>query len=243
MNTEVLTTIHAVVGMSAVLCGLLAFVLAKGSLFHRVAGRFFTGLIVSMVAIVSAEAFLKPGSISALGFVFILLMAYLVGSAWATVRVTVGSIRTVDLAAPLVAFSIFIACCYLGAEALSNPKMTDKAPPVEAYFFFGTLTFITMLLDLNHIRLGGTRGNHKIIRHVWRMSLALFLSSSTLFTGPGSIIFPEPIRGNPALAIPQILVVCIALYWVSNLLLNQRRQASVNKQSVKPSVQVPVTTK
>lgn len=212
---------HALIGSVVVFSGAMALVLRKGSLPHKIAGRFFTGSMLLMAPVVAAGAWFAPGSISSLGMLFVFFIVYLTGSAWSTIRQTELRLTRVDMAAPWVALCISVAGFILGFTAVDIPGDADL-PPREAYFFFATIAFFAMLLDLNNLRLGGVRGKHRIVRHVWRMSCALFFATSTLFTGPGSIVLPEWLRGNPALAIPEILVVILALFWIYRLLIPKR---------------------
>jgi len=221
VDTTFLTVAHGLIGTCAVLSGALALVLPKGPFRHRLAGPCFTVLIVAMVPIVCAEALLKPGSISPLGIVFVFLMAYLVVTSWATVRTskktTERTRAPIDIIAPVTGLCISIYCYYLGVDALATPAAGDAVPPNEVYFFFGTLMLVATLLDLIQLRERGTGGKHRIIRHIWRNAFALFLATSTLFTGPGSIVFPEFVQGNSLLVIPQLLVAIFALYWISKI--------------------------
>jgi hypothetical protein len=79
-----------------------------------------------------------------------------------------------------------------------------------------------MILDVNNLKKGGISGKHRIIRHVWRMNCGLFFATSTLFTGPGSVIFPELVRGNPLLSIPQLLVAVLTSFWIYRLLFSKK---------------------
>lgn len=224
---------HALVGSFVVLSGALANLLSKGSLPHKFAGRLFVGAMLMMGPVVVVGAWFSPGSISQLGTLFVFFTTYLVVSAWSTIRHSVNSIKVFDYVAPLAALCIVIACLTLGFDTLSNASSEENQPPKEAYFFFAFLAFVSMLLDVNNLRLGGVRGKHRIVRHIWRMNCALFFATSTLFTGPGSIVFPESVRGNPLLSIPQFLVVVLTAFWVYRLLFSDRRSSFPTRSKTK----------
>ncbi len=217
---------HALTGSVAVCSGAMALFAGKGSPRHKIAGRIFTGSILTMGPVIAAGVWFEPGSISSLGIVFVVFIVYLVVSAWSTIRQSERPPGPIDMAAPVVALSISIACLLIGFDAVSNPREDINLPPWQAYFFFATLAFIAMLLDANNLKQGGVRGRHRIVRHVWRMNCALFFATSTLFTGPGSIVFPEFLRGNPVLYIPQFLVAFLTLFWIYRLLFSKRRSYS-----------------
>jgi hypothetical protein len=226
---SLLMTMHMLIGSIVVLSGAMALLLSKGSVQHKLAGRFFVGSIVLMGPIVIAGAWFSPGSISSLGIIFLFFMIYLVASAWFTVYRSGTRIGFMDMLAPIAALCISIVFLVMGYETVSNPSGAEGLPPNEAYFFFSALAFIAMLLDANNLRSLGVRGKHRIARHAWRMSCALFFATASLFTGPGAIVFPESMRGNFLLSVPQILVVAISAYLIYRLLFLKQRFLSKNK--------------
>lgn len=218
LDTSFLMAVHMLTGSAVVVAGAMALLLRKGSAQHKLAGQLFAGSSVLMGPVVAAGAWFSPGSISSLGILFVFFMIYLVVSAWSTIHRSEPGIGPLDILAPLAALSISIAGLILGYGAVSKPGMAEGLPPNEAYFFFSALAFIAMLLDVNNLRVGGVRGRHRIVRHVWRMGCAVFFATSSLFTGPGSVVFPESVRGNPLLLIPQLLVVFVCMFWIYRLL-------------------------
>lgn len=232
MDTPLVIAVHALVGSIVVGSGVLALSLRKGSAQHTLAGRLFVGSMLLMGPVVAAGALSTPGSLSSLGILFVFFIIYLVISAWSTIRQTELPITRLDIAAPAAALCISIAGLVMGFDTINNPSDVADLPPNQAYFFFAALAFVAMLLDANNLRLGGVRGKHRIVRHVWRMACALFFATSTLFTGPGSIVFPESVRGNLAMSIPQILVALLALIWIYRLLSSKRRHFPANVNAV-----------
>lgn len=224
--------VHALTGIAVVCSGAIALLTSKGSSHHKLAGRLFVGTMLLMGPVVAAGVLYAHDSISSLGILFVFFILYLVASAWSTIRRPEHRLAKIDMAAPVVALGISATGLIMGYDAIGNPGEGENLPPSEAYFFFAALAFTAMLLDINNVRLGGVRGKHRIIRHVWRMSCALFFATSTLFTGPGSIVFPEALRGNPVLSIPQLLVLILALYFIYRLLFTNRRSHSKNKTTV-----------
>ena len=214
---------HALVGVSGVCAGALSLSLRKGSLLHKFAGRLFTVSMVLMLPIVLLQAWFGPESISSLGILFVSFIAYLVLSAWSTIQRSEHGATALDFALPLVAACVSVAGLSMGFGIVVTIGGGESAPPIEAYFFFSLVSFVALLLDINNLYRGGVRGNHRIARHVWRMSMALFFATSSLFTGPGSIIFPESVRGHSVLLAPQLLVLIAAIYWLYRLLFSSLR--------------------
>ena len=54
----------------------------------------------------------------------------------------------------------------------------------------------------------------------WRMSLAMFIATASLFLGQAKV-FPKPIRLMPLLSIPVLLVLVVMLYWLVRLRLRK----------------------
>ena len=228
LGISLLMAMHMLTGSVVVLSGAMAFLLSKGSSQHKLAGRLFVGSIVLMGPIVATQAWLSPSSISSLGILFVFFIIYLVVSAWLTIRRSEPRIGSLDMLTPVFALCISIAGLILGYDAVSNPSAAEGLPPNEAYFFFSALAFVAMLLDIHHLKRGGVHGKHRIVRHVWRMSCALFFATSSLFTGPGAIVFPESVRGNPLLSIPEMLVVITSIFWIYRLLFSKQSSSPKN---------------
>lgn len=218
LDISFIVVVHMLAGSAVVLSGAMALLLRKGSSQHKFTGRLFVGSMVLMGPIVVAGAWFSPGSVSSLGLLFVFFIIYLVGSAWITISRTEPGIGLLDKLSPAVALCVSAAGLMMGFDAVSNASDKQALQPNEAYFFFSALAFVAMVLDINHLRSGGVRGKHRIVRHVWRMSCGLFFATSSLFTGPGSVVFPESVRANPLLSIPQVLVIIISIFWIYNLL-------------------------
>lgn len=209
---------HALIGTVTVCTGAMALLISKGCLLHKLCGRAFVCSMLLMGFVIFASVWFEPGSISSLGILFVLFMNYLVVSAWSSMSHIKRFSVPVAYAAPVVALCISISGVMLGIDAISSPIIEENTPPTEAYFFFAAVAFIAMLLDINNFRLKGVRGKHRIVRHIWRMTGALFFATSTLFTGPSSIVFSETIRGSLFLAAPQFIVLSLSLLWIGSLL-------------------------
>ena len=230
-----IVAVHMLTGSAVVLSGAMALLFTKGSSQHKVAGRLFVASMVLMGPVVAAGAWLSPGSISALGIFFVFFIVYLVVSGWSTIHRSEPGIGLLDIVAPFAAICIYIAGLMMGFSALGDEIGEDGLPLSRAYFFFSALAFLAMILDVHNIFIGGVRGKHRIIRHVWRLSCGLFFAVSSLFTGPGAIVFPESIRANPLLSVPQILVVLISIFWICRLSFTKQRVLSseIEKETLK----------
>jgi hypothetical protein len=222
LDISLLMLWHMLIGSAVVCSGLLALLLEKGSVLHRLAGRVFVVSMLLMGPIIAATAWFSPENISSLGILFVFFILYLVVSGWPTTQLSKRNFVVLNITTSLVALCIFVAGLVMGFDKLNNPIVGENVPPDTAYFFFAAIAFIAMLLDIHNLRKGGVVGKHKLVRHVWRMNCALFFATSTLFTGPGSVVFPESIRGNPLLSVPQFIVLIMALFWIYRLFFSKK---------------------
>jgi hypothetical protein len=79
-------------------------------------------------------------------------------------------------------------------------------------FIFGVIALMAGVGDLRMIRAGGIQGIPRLKRHLWRMSVALFIAAASFFLGPVRRI-PEPLR-IPALRLLPLVVLVIMTYWL-----------------------------
>jgi hypothetical protein len=175
-------------------------------IFHIAAGT---------VSVCAGTIALKPQMITFLAGVF---TCYLVATAWVAIRRTERKIGLFEFASPLVALTIGVAGVIFGLEALKSASGLKDGFPAEPYFFFAAIAMLAMALDVNLLFRHGLIGRHRIARHVWRMSFALYIAMGSLFTGPGAKAFPESIRESSLLAVPENLVAVLMLFWLARVL-------------------------
>jgi hypothetical protein len=206
---------HGVAGAGIVLAGTLALVSRKGSSFHRECGKIFV-LLLAVMALVIAASVIAPAThlISTLGMIFTALTCYLVLTSWATVTTPAASLGNFARIAPVLALSIASAAAFLGWQAQTGQLALDDGIPVSAYFVFAGVALLAACADISVVLRGGISGAQRLFRHLWRMCFALYFSVATIFTGPGSILFPDNIRGTWPLMLPENLILLVSLYFV-----------------------------
>ncbi len=206
---------HGVAGSGIVLAGVLALVSRKGSRIHRQSGKIFV-LLLGLMALVIAASAIAPATqlVSTLGMIFTALTCYLVLTSWFTVTTPAATLGKFAPIAPVMALSIASAALFLGWQAQTGQLVLDEDIPVAAYFGFAGIAFLAACADVSVVLRGGISGAQRLFRHLWRMCFALYFSVSTLFTGPGSILFPDNIRGTWPLVLPESFVLLASLYFV-----------------------------
>lgn len=201
-----LIPVHVLGGAIAILSGLLTLVLRKGGPLHRKLGRVFVYamLVMSLTGVVMAIG--RPAA--AMNIPAALVTAYLVTTAFLTVRPSSDRSRAVGRGAMLTAFAL---------SAFSLVSAVVSASRGNVAFVFPILMFALLVLlagvgDLRMLRAGGLQGSATLRRHLWRMCTGLFIAAASFFLGPVRRI-PEPLRLAPLRFIP-LLVLLTMVFWL-----------------------------
>jgi len=98
----------------------------------------------------------------------------------------------------------------IAGGAITAAADSSNAPPAIFVLIIGGLA-ITM--DVKMILRGGISGEKRITRHLWRMSLALFIASVSFFLGQQKIM-PPAMPGAPILFVPAFAPLGLMFYWL-----------------------------
>lgn len=221
--------LHILTGGLGLVLGFVALAAAKGAGLHRRSGRLFVyamlamGLLGATIAAVWGRA---PASNIPMG----LLTAYLVTTAFATVRPPAVASRRLDLGLMLLALTLGLALVTFGLQASASPKGALNGVPAGVFFVFAAIALLASVGDLRMIRSGGAhalRGTPRIARHLWRMCVALLIAAFSFFLGQAKVI-PKPIRIVPLLLIPPLIVLAALLYWLWRVRIRRSFRGSVD---------------
>jgi hypothetical protein len=140
-----------------------------------------------------------------------LLTFYLVATGWLSVRRKTGGVHRIDMAA-FVWVSILALCAAAFGmhDALGPPLERVYAVPD---FVFGSIAALAAGLDLRRIRRGGLSKAQRVMRHLWRMCIALFIAAFSFFVGQQKVL-PHAVQGSPVLLVPEIAVLGTMLYYI-----------------------------
>lgn len=219
MAMSLIMIVHVTAGTISVLSGMTALSVRKGSRAHRAAGNVFFGFTLIMAAAGAFIAYRIPIMAAFLAGVF---TCYLVATSWMTIKPRPGKTGLFEFGALLVALGVAAGGLVFGFEAAGSDSGLKDGFPAFGYFFFGTLASLAAVLDARLLVRKGVAGGQRIARHLWRMCLALYLATGSLFTGPGAQAFPEWIQGSAVLSVPEITVVLLMLFWLVRIGLSNR---------------------
>lgn len=102
------------------------------------------------------------------------------------------------------------------ARASATGALDGYPPPL--YFIFGTIALLSIAGDVRMMLKGGLEARPRIVRHLWRMSFAMFIATGSFFLGQAKLL-PRPYRIMPLLAVPALLPLALLAYWLARMAL------------------------
>jgi len=227
-----LLLLHISAATVGLLSGYLSMGLRKGSGLHRASGSVFfvSMLIMSSTAAVIASVF-KP---IMLNVIVSLLTFYLVSTAWWASRRKEGGTNAFDLGALVFILAVGVSGIAFGFEAANSPTGRKDQMPAALYFFFGTVALLCAVTDVRMLVRKGLFGTQRIVRHLWRMSLALLIATLSFYPGQAKL-FPKWLRETNLLMTPHVLLIGAMIFWMVRMSARkraQRKQAMVNRLSL-----------
>lgn len=204
-------TLHILAGLLALCAGMIALFAPKGYATHRISGRIFVASMLAMSGsgVVMALA-VRPNPVNVVAGS---LTFYLVCTAWLTVKRSVSDSRPVLRAAMIAAFGLGAFALMLAGLALRSPDGGIGGVPAAPIVMFALVGLLGGALDARLLRAGAISGPHRLARHLWRMSFALWIATMSFFLGQARL-FPDAVRDSGLLFVP-VAVVAIALaFWL-----------------------------
>lgn len=205
--------LHIGGGVTGILSGATALLAPKGGPLHRAAGHVF---FVSMLIMSGIGAIVSPflpqwSNVVPGAFTF-----YLVATAWMTVHRPEDQVGRFEVGAFAFAWTAAALGVVLGMIAAGSPKGLLNGDPPATFFVFASLPALAGALDLGVILRHGVSGAQRIARHLWRMSVALFVAAGSLFLGQPKV-FPPWLRGSPIMFAPEIAILALMIFWLLRL--------------------------
>jgi hypothetical protein len=179
----------------------------KGGRGHVVAGQVFVIAMLCMSGAGAYMAFMKSQTGNLMGGV---MTFYMVATAWATARRRDGETGIFDWGALAVALAFGAVAVTLGLRAMYGQA---EYPPA-VYFIWGSVALLSAAGDVRMLlRRGAFFGSQRIVRHLWRMCLGLFIATGSFFLGQQKV-FPASLRGLKVWFVPAFLPLLLLIFWL-----------------------------
>ena len=205
--------LHILAGGLALGAGYVALYTRKGGALHRKSGMVFVVAMVTMCAGGLALALVGGNNWTSVNASAAVMTAYLVLTSLTTVKPLAGrGSRLFHAAAMLVALAVGLLDLGFGFDALSRGGSRNGVPAFP-FFLFGVTGLLASGGDLRMWARGPLAGAPRLVRHLWRMTFALFIAAMSFFFGQARVI-PEPIRIPALLALPVLAALVTMLYWL-----------------------------
>jgi hypothetical protein len=206
--------VHILAGTLGLIAGYVALYSAKGAALHRKSGMLFVyamlfmavfGMTIAVVRDKAPDINVPAGMIT----------SYLVITALTTVRPPGAASRGwrwLDIGAMLVASAVGVTMLTFATEAVANGGRRNGMPAFP-FILFATFGFVGVAGDLRVLRSGARKGASRIARHLWRMSIALFIAALS-FSVQLPKFLPKPLRIRGLLILPVVAVLVTMVYWL-----------------------------
>lgn len=217
-----LIIVHITAGVIAIIAGYVAVTAKKGERLHRTAGIVF---VLAMLVLAGMATYLAIALLGALpgqmgNITAGVLVPYLVGTAWMTVRRKEGTAGLFEKIALIVALCVSAGFLTLGAIAVTSGGKLDGYPSYF-YFVFAGITALMAALDLRVILKGGLTGAARISRHLWRMCFAFFFAAGSFFLGQQKVM-PVWMHGAWYLYVLGLAPLAFMIFWLIRVRIGNR---------------------
>ena len=209
---------HVAAGMTALVAGYLAIGARKGGALHRRSGTVFVyamiamGLVAVGIAVYEGKQDVAAGAVT----------AYLIFTAWTTVRPLPGGGQSVHVALMLVAFFFALAGLGNAFAALDRPGNHIEGVPAGMLFFMSTVFLLAAIGDARMLWEGGIQGARRLARHLWRMCFGLFIASGSFVAQLAMMQgMPAWMRSVPVMVLLGSAPLVVLVYWMWRVRLRQ----------------------
>ncbi|RXH57137.1 DUF2306 domain-containing protein [Granulicella sibirica] len=204
-----LLILHILGGSVSLLAGTVAMIARKGDRVHRVSGNVFT---LGMLTLATSGFWLAILKSQVSNVIASVLTFYLIGSAWLAGRRR-NETGVLDWSGLVLCLTSAAGVLTLGVRAVSSAAGTDNGAPAAMSFIFGGILLLAAVGDIRMLAHGGITGRPRIVRHLWRMCIGLFIASGSFFLGQPQV-FPVWLRGSIYLIVPALLPLPLMIFWL-----------------------------
>ena len=211
--------VHIFTAGSALAAGFLALYAEKGKWIHRRFGRAFAyAMMVMTVTATTMALTFRPNRVNVIAAS---VTFYLVCTGLLVVIRRVQDSRRLHLALLVLGLLATVRAWALGFMAMGLPEHVLDQIPAMGIFMFATVGTLGVLGDLRLLRAGAIEGTARLRRHLWRMTYAMWIATTSFFFGQAKFI-PKPIRIKPLLAALGVAPLVVLIYWMWRVRLRKR---------------------
>ena len=208
METSLLY-MHILAGSVALAAGFLALYAEKGRWLHRRFGRIFAYAMLAMTVSACALALTyRPNRVNAVAAT---VTFYLVITGLLTVIGRGQNLRGAQRALFAIGLAGSAIGWKLGAMAMGQPNHAIDHIPAFAIFMFAVVGTFGVIGDVRLMRAGALHGVPRLRRHLWRMTYAMWVATSSFFLGQARHL-PEWFRATHLNAVLVLFVFGTLLY-------------------------------
>ncbi|MCS6125508.1 hypothetical protein [Shewanella baltica] len=205
-----LASLHILTGSVALISGALSFSVKKGSKLHRKFGLIF---VISMAVMASSGALLAILNSERLNAVAGLVTFYLVATAYLTVRSAKRQNPSLNYVLTTFGFAVGLYAIVTGIISLNSGVVLIDGNPAQVIIIFGSIAVLAAVLDIRAIKSHRISRKAQLIRHIWRVGIAMFIATASFFLGQSQVI-PEALRQIVILVTPVLLVLFVTVFWL-----------------------------
>ena len=204
-----LVTLHILMGVFALISGVIAFSVQKGASLHKKSGLIF---VITMLIMSSTGAVLAALNGEKLNIVAGCLTFYLVATAYLVVHPFKQRDQLYNTLLMIFGLIVGVSGMIVAVSTLNDGGTKIDGQPTQVLIVFSAIALLASVSDLRIVLASRLKGNQKFIRHIWRMGIAMFMATASFFLGQSQVI-PEEIRTIAFLVTPVFLVLLLTIYW------------------------------
>lgn len=208
-----LVIFHLIIGLVAILSGLITTFMPKYGKAHKWLGWLF---IASMLLLGTTSSYIAYSRAIPLSFLNGFLLCYFVLSAVQVIRQKPATVSGLDKLYAVSGGLILYGFGYYSLMVLDSESGKLGGFSSVAYIAFGLVALFSVVEDIFYLRRGGAKGSYRLIRHLWRMYMPLFMSTAAFFLGQAKL-FPQQIQASGVLFVPVLLVIITWGYWLHRI--------------------------
>ncbi|MFN3816259.1 hypothetical protein [Brevundimonas sp.] len=221
MQAELIMAAHVAPGALAVAAGAAALAAPKGRWTHVHAGRVFV-IAMGLSSAVGAGLGLVRAETFYITFHAGVLALCLLASGWLAARARSGAPGPATGVVAAANLINVVALVVIGVLAARSGQ-PFRGFPAQDYLVLAGMGATAAAGDITLLWRARLGDRHRTARHLWRMCLGFFIAAGSAFTGPGAAAFSEAVRQSGVLALPELTILLLMLFWLARTLLARLR--------------------